>query len=86
MPLYHDCRPLPGKSLFNDDFLLSDFAESILKGWANSIPAEEPVTREQFNAWKEKFIHALETAADSQFRQYETVVHNLEVEKRENLF
>ena len=77
---------IPPKSLFNDDFALADFADALVIGWGNSIPADETITREQFNAWKAKFIHALDTAADSHFRQIETVIHNLEVEKHEGMF
>ena len=86
MPLYHDCRPDPVKNLFNDDFYLSDFADAVLRGWGNSIPPEETITREQFNAWKEKLNQALDSAADSYFRQIEAVMHNLEVEKHEGMF
>lgn len=81
MPLYHDCRPVT-KTIFDNDFRLSDFAEAILKGWGNSIPPDQIIDREQFNAWKDKLNQALDSAAEDYFKRLEAVMHNLNIERK----
>lgn len=84
-----DCRgriQYVAKTIFDDDFMLSDFAEVLLKGWANTIPPKEPISRDQFNQWVEKLNHYLTITADAHFKRLEEMGILKEAEKHENLY
>lgn len=85
MSPYHDRRPISGENIFNNDFMLSDFAEAMLKGWANSIPPQESISREQFQNWVDKLNHYLDITADAHFKRLEETNRLLEVEKNAEL-
>jgi len=72
-------------TIYQDDFELEKFADSIVKGWCLAVPAGKPVTRDDFTDWLNYFIGILNSSADDYFRKYEIIKHNLEVLKNESL-
>lgn len=72
-------------TIFTNDLLFETFVDNLIQGWGKSIPADKPITMEDFQEWLNKFNAALQTSAEDYFRRFEIVKKNLEVSKNESM-
>lgn len=73
------------KTIFEDDFQLEKFADSIVKGWCCSVPEGKTVTKQDWYDWLNLFVGVMNSSADDYFRRVEIIKHNLEVLKGESV-
>lgn len=72
-------------TIFQDDFELEKFADSIVKGWVLSRPTDKPITRKDFKEWLNQFNGILNSSADDYFKRVEIIKKNLGVLKNASM-